>query len=66
MLFRSEISVDGKAIPTGSLSSYAMAQEIAALLRDEIARGEFLLNPPMQPLPVDKSFRPLTVKEKSR
>jgi len=61
-----EIIVEGRAIPTGSLSSYAMARQIAALLRDQIARGEFLLSRPFQPLPVDKAFRPLADKEKSR
>jgi uncharacterized protein (DUF39 family)/ferredoxin len=48
-----EIAVEGKAVPVGSLSSYSVAQEVAALLRDEIARGDFLLSEPMARLPTD-------------
>ncbi len=59
------ITVEGKEIAVGSLSSYSMAREIAALLRDEIARGEFLLSEPISRLPVDQTMKPLLDREKS-
>ena len=61
-----EITVDGKAVPVGSLSSYSMAREIAELLRDEVARGDFPLSEPMARLPVDVPFKPLLDREKSQ
>jgi len=60
------ISIEGEPADVGSLSSYSKALEIAHLLRDEIARGDFLLAEPMQRLPVDQSMKPLTIREKSR
>jgi len=50
-----EISVDGKEVPTASLSSYAMAREIAGILKDWIQRGEFLLTECVQGLPSSDS-----------
>lgn len=60
------ITVEDKEIEVGSLSSYSKAREIAALLRDEIARGEFLLSEPIARLPVDQTMKPLRDKEKSQ
>jgi len=59
------IELEGRTVEVGSLSSYSMALEIAHQLRDEIARGEFLLSEPFARLPVNQPFRPLTVREKS-
>ena len=50
-----EISVEGKEVPTASLSSYAMAREIANILKDCIQKGEFLLTEYVQPLPSSDS-----------
>ena len=60
------ITVEDKEISTGSLSSYSMAQEIAALLRDEIKRGDFMLSEPISRLPVDTNMKPLRDREKSQ
>lgn len=60
-----EITVDGKAVEVGSLSSYSKAQKIAHLLRDEIASGDFLLTEPIRRLPLNQSMRPLAVRERS-
>ena len=60
-----EISVQGKTVETGSMSSYSMAQEISHLLKDEISRGEFLLAPPMQRLPLGQSMKPLEIRGKN-
>jgi L-aspartate semialdehyde sulfurtransferase len=46
-----KITVDGKQVPTASLSSYSKALEIANILKDWIKKGEFLLTEPVIPLP---------------
>jgi len=61
-LRRGKITVNGTEVPTGSLSSYAKAREIAEILKDWIKSGHFLLSEPVQPLPsVDSglTFKPL-------
>ena len=45
------ISLQGKEVPTASLSSYPRAVEIANILKDWMMRGEFLLTEPVAPLP---------------
>ncbi len=45
------IRVQGKDVPTGSLSSYPKAVEIAGILKKWIESGEFLLTEPVAPLP---------------
>jgi len=56
------IKVRGKDVPTGSLSSYPKAMEIACTLKKWIEKGEFLLTEPVAPLPGVESgitFKPL-------
>lgn len=56
------IKIQGRDVPTASLSSYPKAIEIANLLKDWIQRGKFLLTEPVAPLPGIESgitFRPL-------
>jgi uncharacterized protein (DUF39 family) len=56
------IKVQGKAVPTASLSSYPKAVEIANILKKWIEKGEFLLSDPVAPLPGVESgvkFKPL-------
>jgi uncharacterized protein (DUF39 family) len=56
------ITVQGKDVPTASLSSYSKAVEIATILKDWIQKGEFLLTEPVAPLPGTESgitFKPL-------
>jgi uncharacterized protein (DUF39 family) len=64
-LRRGEITVDGKSVKVGSLSSYYKALEIANLLADEVRRGEFLLAEPSAPLPKDRAMKPLLIREKA-
>jgi L-aspartate semialdehyde sulfurtransferase len=45
------IKVQGKDVPTSSLSSYVKAVEIASILKKWIEAGEFLLTEPVAPLP---------------
>ncbi len=46
-----KIKVQGKELPTASLSSYSRAAEIALALKGWIEKGEFLLTEPVAPLP---------------
>ena len=46
-----KIEVQGKEVPTASLSSYSKAVEIASVLKNWIQKGEFLLTEPVAPLP---------------
>jgi len=61
-----KITVNGKEVSTGGLSSYVRAVEIAKLLKERIEKREFLLSEPVASLPgADSgySFKPL--KERS-
>jgi len=50
-LKRGSIELEGKRIPTASLSSYAQALEIAESLKQWIKQGRFLLTQPVANLP---------------
>jgi len=57
-----KIIVQGKEVPTGNLSSYSRALEIAEELKSWIKKGDFLLTEPVAPLPGAESgysFKPL-------
>jgi len=57
-----KIKVEGKEVPTASLSSYSRALEIASILKEWIQSGKFLLTEPAAPLPGAESgiiFKPL-------
>lgn len=60
-----QITVADKKVHVGSLSSYNKALEVAHLLRDEIARGDFRLSEPIHRLPIDQPMKSLTIREKS-
>ena len=45
------MKIQGKDVPTSSLSSYLKAVEIAGILKKWIEKGEFLLTEPVAPLP---------------
>ena len=51
LLKSGRIEVEGKRVPTASLSSYPKALEIAKILKEWIQKGEFLLSEPVAPLP---------------
>ncbi|MEW6619543.1 MAG: homocysteine biosynthesis protein [bacterium] len=60
-----KIIVRNKEVPTGGLSSYAKAREIADILKEWIRKGEFLLTEPVQKLPsVDSKIRLKALKER--
>jgi len=57
-----KITIKGKEVSTGSLSSYSKAVEIANLLKDWIKKGDFLLTEQVACLPGSESgytFKPL-------
>ena len=57
-----KIVVQGKEVPTGNLSSYSKAREIAQELKSWIKKGDFLLSESVAPLPAAESgytFKPL-------
>jgi len=61
-----KIKIDGKEVPTGALSSYAKAREIATILKDWIQSGKFLLTEYVEKLPSSDSeykFKPLNLRE---
>ncbi len=56
-----KIQLNGKEIPTASLSSYARARSIAQTLKTWIQQGSFLLTEPVAQIPGPESgyqFRP--------
>ena len=59
-----QVEIDGKKIPTTSLSSYSKAVKIAERLKDEISRGEFLLAEPHTALPKEQGMQPLEIRNK--
>jgi uncharacterized protein (DUF39 family) len=50
-LKRGKIVVQGREVPTASLSSYPRALEIASILKEWILGGKFYLTEPVAPLP---------------
>ena len=57
-----EIELKGKQIPTSSLSSLYKARQISQILKSQIQKGEFMIEKPVQNLPMDRVFRPLDVR----
>jgi len=60
-----KIVIQGKEVPTGSLSSYPKAVEIANTLKEWIKKGDFLLTDPVAYLPGPETgytFKPLKEK----
>ncbi|NPV93530.1 MAG: hypothetical protein HPY50_22465 [Firmicutes bacterium] len=61
-----QIVVNGREVPTNSMSSYSAARTIAETLKDWIKRGEFKITEPAQLLPsVDAGITPKGLVEKN-
>ncbi|MFA5362268.1 MAG: homocysteine biosynthesis protein [Candidatus Omnitrophota bacterium] len=59
------ITVKGKDVPTGALSSYSKAKEISEELKSWIKKGEFLLSEPVASLPgVESGYTVKPLKER--
>jgi len=57
-----QVTIQGREVPTASLSSYSRAVAIATTLKEWIQKGSFLLTSPVAPLPgvgSDYTCRPL-------
>ncbi len=66
-LRRGQIEINGKKVPTGSLSSYSKARKIAFILKKWIEEGSFFLTVPVEKLPDQDSgytFKPLLIERK--
>ena len=61
-----QINIAGTKVEVGSLSSYAMALEIAEELAEEIRGGDFLLSTPMKTLPLNQPMTPLDIREATK
>jgi uncharacterized protein (DUF39 family) len=60
-----KIRIQGKDVPTGALSSYSKAIEIALELKAWITKGDFLLSEPVAPLPAfDSGYAVKPLKER--
>ncbi len=60
-----KINVQKKEVPTGALSSYSKAKEIAEELKIWIKKGEFLLSEPVAPLPgAESGYKFRSLKER--
>jgi uncharacterized protein (DUF39 family) len=57
-----EIELKGKQIPTSSLSSLYKARQISQILKNQIQKGEFMIEKPVQNLPMDRVFKALDVR----
>jgi uncharacterized protein (DUF39 family) len=61
-----KIKISDREVPTGSLSSYAKARQIASILKGWIKEGKFLLTQPVASLPSsdsDYKFKPLKLRQ---
>ncbi|MDZ7838735.1 MAG: homocysteine biosynthesis protein [Actinomycetota bacterium] len=56
-----EITINGKQVQTGSISSYSKAKEIARDLKKLITDKKFLLTEPVAPLPSDQKLNSLEI-----
>jgi uncharacterized protein (DUF39 family) len=54
-----QISLNGKAVEAGAMSSYAKARKIAGILQEEIRSGSFLLSGPVTPIPTEQGMNPM-------
>lgn len=63
MLRSGSIDIGGRAVPCAPLSSYRTARTIAGELKGRIASGQFLLSPPVEPLPREGTVRPLEIRD---
>jgi len=56
-----KILIHKKEVPTGSISSYPKAREIAFILKDWIKKGSFTLTHPVANLPMQGIVKPLNI-----
>ncbi|MBN2439781.1 MAG: homocysteine biosynthesis protein [Spirochaetales bacterium] len=64
-LRRGEVTINNKLVEVSSMSSYAIALEIAEILKDDIKQGKFLVSKPLTTLPPNQGFHPLQTRNKT-
>ncbi|HJX04226.1 MAG TPA: homocysteine biosynthesis protein [Thermoplasmata archaeon] len=57
-----EIAIKDKRVPTSSLSSLHKARQISEILKNQIVKGEFMIEKPVQNFTMERIFRPLEVR----
>ncbi len=60
------IGINGKEVPTASLSNYKKARKIAETLKEWIQKGTFFLQKPIEMFPLCRDFKPLEIRRKSK
>jgi len=58
-----KVELNGRSVPTAPLSSLFMAREIAQVLKQNIAEGNFAVTKPIKEVEMFGDFTPLTLKE---
>ncbi len=61
-LMSGEIELRGKRVPTSSLSSLYKARQISELLKNQILKGDFMIEKPVQNFSMDRVFKGLDVR----
>ncbi|MGM0366766.1 MAG: homocysteine biosynthesis protein [Actinomycetota bacterium] len=56
-----QITINGKKVQTGPISSYSKAKEIARNLKEMIENKKFFLTQPVSPLPTDEKLKSLEI-----
>ncbi len=59
-----KVVINEKEVPSSSLSSYKMAQEIAEVLKKLMMQRTFFLTKSVEPLPKYREFKPLSVRRR--
>lgn len=57
-----EMLLKGKTVPTSSLSSLYKARQISELLKNQLLKGDFMIEKPVQNFSMDRVFKPLDVR----
>lgn len=58
------VEIKGKKVQTSPLSSLKIAREIAAILKEQVQKGEFILTQPVAGLPRHNTVNKLEIREK--
>jgi len=57
-----DIKIKDKQVPASSLSSLPKARQISEILKNQIIKGQFMLEKPVQNFSMDRVFKPLDVR----
>ena len=58
------ITLNGKQVRTSPMTSLSKSREIAAILKEQIQKGEFLLTEPVMNFPIGNKLKSLKVRKK--